>query len=149
MPHPPIHQQVSFLFTTDLAATANFYEETLGLTLALDQGDCRIYRVSRDGFLGFCQRPEAPGHHAGVILTLVTPEVDRWHRYLSDQGVAFDKPPTLNPKYNIYHCFLRDPNGYLIEIQRFLDPAWPEIDQQGSGARDIGGRSQQKAQCDA
>jgi hypothetical protein len=26
---------------------------------------------------------------------------------------------------NIYHCFLRDPNGYLIEIQRFLDPAWP------------------------
>ncbi|MGC9334228.1 MAG: VOC family protein, partial [Anaerolineae bacterium] len=20
----------------------------------------------------------------------------------------------------IYHCFLRDPNGYLIEIQRFL-----------------------------
>ncbi|OQY24133.1 MAG: hypothetical protein DRJ03_06405 [Chloroflexi bacterium] len=30
----------------------------------------------------------------------------------------------LNPRYNIYHCFLRDPNGYLIEIQRFLDSAW-------------------------
>jgi extradiol dioxygenase family protein len=25
-----------------------------------------------------------------------------------------------------YHlCFLRDPNGYFIEIQQFLDPAWP------------------------
>jgi catechol 2,3-dioxygenase-like lactoylglutathione lyase family enzyme len=36
MPHPPIHQQVTFLYTRDLAATARFYEEVLGLTLALD-----------------------------------------------------------------------------------------------------------------
>ena len=141
MPHPPIQQQVSFLYTRDLAATAHFYEGTLGLTLALDQGDCRIYRVSRDGFLGFCQRQEAPGHPAGVILTLVTLEVDEWHRYLSDRGVAFEKPPTLNAKYNIYHCFLRDPNGYLIEIQRFLDPAWPEVGKKGSGAHDTGQRT--------
>ena len=33
-------------------------------------------------------------------------------------------PPALNPEYGIYHCFLRDPNGYLVEIQRFLDPSW-------------------------
>jgi len=23
-----------------------------------------------------------------------------------------------------FYCFLRDPNGYLIEIQRFEDPRW-------------------------
>ena len=60
----------------------------------------------------------------GLILTLVTSEVDAWHQYLSDRGVGFEKPPSLNPQYDIYHCFLRDPNGYLIEIQRFNDPAW-------------------------
>ena len=136
MPHPPIHQLVSFLYPRALTATAYFYEETLGLTLALDQGDCRIYRVSRDGFLGFCQRQESPDRPAGVILTLVTPEVDEWHRYLSDRGVCFDKPPTLNPKYNIYRCFLRDPNGYLIEIQRFLDSAWSEFDREPFDAFD-------------
>ena len=38
---------------------------------------------------------------------------------LQARGVQFDKPPELNPKYAIYHCFLRDPNGYLLEIQRF------------------------------
>ena len=124
VPHPPIHQQVTFLYTRDLAATAHFYEETLGLTLALDQGDCRIYQTGRDAYLGFCQGQEAPDEPAGVILTLVTPEVDAWYRYLSLQGLAFEKPPGLNPKYNIYHCFVRDPNGYLIEIQRFLDSAW-------------------------
>jgi len=62
----PFDQQVTFLYTGDLAATADFCETTLGLPLALDRGGCRIY-----------------------------------------------------------HCFLRDPNGYLLEIQRFLDPAWP------------------------
>ena len=139
MHHPPIpiDGAITFLTTRDLERTARFYEETMGLDLTLDQGNCRIYRVSDGGYLGFCQRddaPEQPGvpeqpagapeHLAGVIFTIVTQEVDRWYDYLSERGVVFEKPPALNPKYNITHCFLRDPNGYLIEIQRFLDPAW-------------------------
>jgi hypothetical protein len=36
--------------------------------------------------------------------------------------IRFEKPPAANPRYNIYHCFLRDPNGYLLEIRRFLHP---------------------------
>ena len=52
-------------------------------------------------------------------------EVDAWYHYLHEQGIAFEKKPMFNPNYNIYHCFIRDPNGYLIEIQQFLDPAWP------------------------
>ena len=124
MTHPPIDQQITFLYTRDLEATARFYEDILGLPLALDQGDCRIYRVSQGGYVGFCRRAAAPEAPSGVILTLVTPDVDGWYRRLVDLGIAFEKPPALNPKYDIYHCFLRDPNGYLIEIQRFLDPAW-------------------------
>ncbi len=42
-----------------------------------------------------------------------------------ERRVDIEKPPTLNPQYNIYQMFVRDPNGYLIEIQTFLDPAWP------------------------
>ncbi|HSN77381.1 MAG TPA: VOC family protein [Anaerolineae bacterium] len=112
-------QQITFLSTADLAATARFYEETLGLPLAVDQGDCRIYQVSRDGLLGFCQRANAPLQPAGIIITLVTQDVDGWHARLAQQGVHFEHPPARNPTYHIYHCFLRDPNGYLLEIQRF------------------------------
>ena len=125
MIRPVIDQQVTFLYTRDLAKTAVFYEEVLELPLVLDQGSCRIYRVSGDGFLGFCQREEAPEEPQGVIVTLVTAEVDAWYAYLREKGVEFEKPPALNPAYNIYQCFLRDPNGYLLEIQQFLDPAWP------------------------
>ena len=126
MPRPTIDQQVTFLHTRDLATTARFYEKILGLPLVLDQGSCRIYRVSGDGYLGFCQREAAPEQPTGIILTIVTDEVDEWYRYLKTQDVDFKKSPTYNPDYNIYHCFLCDPNGYLIEIQRFLDPTWPE-----------------------
>lgn len=123
MKHRSIDQQITFLHTCDLAATARFYEDVLGLTLVLDQGDCRIYRTGPDSYIGFCQRKTVPEEPVGVILTLVTAEVDAWYRCLSEQGVSFEEPPTLNPKYDIYHCFLRDPNGYLVEIQRFNDPS--------------------------
>lgn len=122
-PHNPVHQHTTFLYTHDLAATALFYERVLGLPLVLDEDGCRIYRVSKDNYLGFCQRDTAPTHPSGVILTIVTPEVDRWYRRLSDRGVAFEKSPAFSPRRDVYRCLLRDPNGYLIEIQRLGDPS--------------------------
>mgnify|MGYP001587504147 CR=1 FL=1 len=118
----PIEEQITFLYTRDLERTATFYEQILGLPLVRDQGDCRIYRVTVGASVGFCQRVTAPREPQGIIFTLITPDVDGWHAALQARGVTFEKPPELNPKYNIYHCFLRDPNGYLIEIQRFCDP---------------------------
>ncbi|MGQ9548547.1 MAG: VOC family protein [Roseiflexus sp.] len=120
-------QFVTFIYVRDLRVSATFYENLLGLPLMLDQGSCRIYRVVGDAFLGICQRREAvdPLPSGALILTLVTNDVDGWHRYLAESGVVVEKPPQYNSAYNIYHCFLRDPDGYLVEIQRFLDPAWP------------------------
>lgn len=126
MIRPPIDQQVTFLYTADLGTTAVFYETVLELPLILDQGACRIYSTGAGAFLGFCQHLTGGGQDgAGVILTLVSQDVDGWYEYLQQKGVEFEKPPQFNAKFNIYHCFLRDPNGYLIEIQRFEDPVWP------------------------
>lgn len=121
----PFDQQVTFLYTRDLEQTAAFYEQTVELPLVLDQGYCRIYRVSADAFLGFCTKHEAERDSQDVVITLVSQDVDGWYERLRSKGVTFQKPPAYNAQYNIYHCFLRDPNGYLLEIQRFHDPAWP------------------------
>jgi catechol 2,3-dioxygenase-like lactoylglutathione lyase family enzyme len=56
----------------------------------------------------------------------VTQEVDEYCRLLRERGVVFEKEPAFNADYQIYHCFLRDPNGYLVEIQRFEDPRWSD-----------------------
>ena len=116
--------QITFCYTASLEETARFYEQVLGLELALDQGTCRIYRAAGDAYLGFCAREEA-ARPDGVILTLVTADVDGWHERLERAGVVCEKAPALNERYGIYHCFFRDPNGYLLEIQRFEDPRWP------------------------
>lgn len=122
MSHPPIDSSITFFYTQDLDTSAQFYEDVLELELWLDQGSCRIYRVSGDSYLGLCHRGRttfSTDKQSNVIFTLVTQQVDEWFNYLQQRGVEFEKPPSLNEKYNIYHCFLRDPNGYLIEIQRF------------------------------
>lgn len=124
MSYPPIDQQITFLYTSNLQETARFYEEVLGLRLALDQGACRIYAIREDSYIGFCQADTVSSNHTDVIFTLVTQQVDEWYQYLIERGVTFEKPPTLNQRFNIYHCTFRDVNGYLIEIQRFLDEKW-------------------------
>ena len=114
---------ITFLPTRDLAQTAQFYEEVLKLELALDQTRCRIYRVAASGFLGFCLKDEVTPQD-GVMLTLVTEEVDHWQSLMAEHDVPIEKGPVFNPDFQIYQMFLRDPNGYLIEIQRFEDPRW-------------------------
>src|SRR5262245_1892662 len=132
---PPFHQQVTFLDTRDLPRTIDFYERILGLRLARDQGRCRIYHVTGGAYLGFCERgggpenTERPPRDAGsttaretVVLTLITDQVDEWFAHVAAQGAPVVKPPADNPPYRIYNAFVRDPNGYLVEIQRFWEP---------------------------
>lgn len=126
--HPPIEQQITFLYTRDLPGTVTFYEDVLGLAVALDQGSCVIFHVVGDCYVGFCERGDAPATPVPpdrVVFTIVTEKVDLWHQVLSNKGVPFESLPKLKPEFNIYHCTFRDPNGYLIEIQKFLGPDWP------------------------
>jgi catechol 2,3-dioxygenase-like lactoylglutathione lyase family enzyme len=125
MTPPPIDQQVTFIYTRDLKTSVRFYAETLGLELVLDQGACRIFRVAGEAFLGVCTNPARAVVPEGFTLTFVTPEVDAWHDRLAAKGVAIEGPPRETPAFRIYNFFARDPDGYRIEFQRFLDPAWP------------------------
>ena len=113
---------ITFCATTDLEATSRFYGEILGLPLVLDQGRCRIWLAAGHGYIGFCRRDSVSTQ--GVILTLVSEHVDEWYQRLKEGGVTVEKAPAFNPEYGIYHLFCRDPSGYLVEIQRFEDPAW-------------------------
>lgn len=125
-------QQVTFLYVKDLEKSTAFYEHTLELELVLSQGIAKIYRVGPgDAFLGIClsstvqQAPQADRAPLGVIFTFVTQDVDGAYETLKAKGVAFEKVPATNQQYQIYNCFFRDPDGYLLEIQRFLSPQWP------------------------
>jgi catechol 2,3-dioxygenase-like lactoylglutathione lyase family enzyme len=117
---------IAFYPSRDLEANRAFYEGMLGLPLARDQQSCQIFAVTGGGYLGFCHHDRLPDdgeeQHLGLILTLVTDEVDAVHARLDTLGVATDGVPRWNERYGIYHFFTRDPDGYRVEVQRFRDP---------------------------
>ncbi len=117
---------ITFLTVTDLNRSSAFYGEALELPLVTDQGTCRIYRVAPGGFVGICEAGQRPVSRSGVILTLVRDDVDEFCSRLADAGVTFEKEPVHNDQFGIYHAFLRDPDGHLIEVQRFDDRTWSE-----------------------
>ncbi len=118
--------QIVFFPTRNLEETTRFYRDKLGLPLVLDQGRCRIFGVADSAFLGFCHKETEPGE-SEAIITLVTEDVDGWMARLHNYGVRPEQGPKINPEFQIYHAFVRDPNGYLVEIQRFDDPRWGSL----------------------
>jgi len=124
---PGIEDQITFLYTDNLDQAGDFYGEVMGFELVLDQGLCRIFRTRKGAFLGVCQKREKQGvgQEVGVIFTLVVEDVDGWYQYLETrEEAALQGEPKVNEEYGIYHFFLRDPDGYTLEIQRFLDTDW-------------------------
>ena len=114
---------ITFLPVTDLDASRVFYRDVLGLEITTDQGSCLIFRAAADSFIGVCERTDAMAS-AGVIITLVADDVDGWAQRLSDAGAAIVSGPDHSATYGIYHVFFHDPDGHLLEIQRFDDPDW-------------------------
>jgi predicted enzyme related to lactoylglutathione lyase len=121
---PAIGQTVTWVYTRDLGDTCRFYGEVLGLELVRDEGAARIYLASADGCIGVC---EAIGGRTvepkGTMITLVTDDVDSWYARLLAAGATTHGPPHQVPQFGIYAFLAEDPNGYLIEFQRFLDDA--------------------------
>jgi catechol 2,3-dioxygenase-like lactoylglutathione lyase family enzyme len=112
---------ITFLGTEDLEATDKFYREVLGLDLYKDQGVCRIYEIAPGGKIGFCSHIKAVLEERSPIITLLTNDVDGVYHMLRQGGYELNEEPKINPKFNIYHFFVKDPNGYTVEVQRFLD----------------------------
>jgi catechol 2,3-dioxygenase-like lactoylglutathione lyase family enzyme len=115
--------QITFLPSADLDRSRLFYDGVLGLELVVDQGTCRIFKAAEGAFLGTCLA-ETVEPTEGVIFTFVTDDVDGWCSRVAAADEQIDSGPEHSVQYQIYHAFLRDPDGHRLEIQRFDDPDW-------------------------
>lgn len=111
---------ITFLGTSDLKETANFYLNILGLTLYKDQKVCLIFDINKQAKIGFCEHIPISHEKKSPIITFVSDNVDEIYNKIVDAGFRVKEKPKVNLKFNIYHFFLKDPNGYTIEIQKFL-----------------------------
>ncbi len=121
---PSIDQSIVFTYTDDLPAASTFFREVMELELVVDQGRCRIFRLTPESFLGVCDLPHKADEKSGVMITIVTDDVDGWHDFLTAKGVVYVKGPLHRPEFGIYTSLFVSPHGYQIEIQKFDDSQW-------------------------
>ncbi|WP_204112653.1 VOC family protein [Shimia biformata] len=112
---------ISWVYTHDLANSAEFYERVLGLPLDRDAGVARIYRSGTGAYIGLCTAfADRVVEPKGGMITLLTDDVDGWYAEVIKSGGRVKGPPTKTDRFGIYSFFVEDPNGYVIEVQRFL-----------------------------
>lgn len=121
---PAIDQTIVFTYTNDLDAGAAFFADIMELEQVVDQGPCRIFRLTDKSFIGVCSLPDRPTEKAAVTITIVSDDVDGWHRFLTARGVEYVAEPAPSERFGIYSSLFISPHGYRIEIQRFDDADW-------------------------
>lgn len=114
---------ITFLYYKDLEKAAGFYKDVMGFELTVDQGWAKIYRVADGAHVGVVD--ESRGYHRAsptkpVMVTLVVPDVDAWYRYLKKKGVETLNEPHVVEELGLRAFLLEDPEGYVIEIQKFI-----------------------------
>jgi catechol 2,3-dioxygenase-like lactoylglutathione lyase family enzyme len=121
---PGVQANIVFLYYRDVPAAQRFYEDVIGLRLAVDQGFSKIYQVSPTSFIGLVD--ESQGLHRAseakaVTVSFVTEKIDEWYAYLLSKGVKMRGPIGDATRHPTRGFVAYDPEGYYLEFERFLD----------------------------
>jgi len=119
-----VQANIVFLYYKDMPAAQRFYEDVIGLRLAVDQGFSKIYQVSPTSFIGLVD--ESQGLHRAseakaVTVSFVTEQIDEWYAYLQARGVKMRGPIGDATRHPTRGFVAYDPEGYYLEFERFLD----------------------------
>ena len=127
MPRPdaPNTLGITFFYYRDLPAAMQFYEDILGLPLAIDQGWCKIYAICPGAHVGLVD--EAKGMNKWqalkpVQLCIRVPDVDAWYAYAKEEQLDGLSDLFITDEIGIRAFVFNDPEGYQIEIQTATRP---------------------------
>ncbi len=109
---------IIFLGTNSLDKITEFYHNEIGCEIWMEQADCKIFRHG-NLLLGFCKRKEC---ETNGIITFFFSEKKKVDKFYEKFKILAEAPPVDNEKYEIYHFFIRDPEGRKVEFQYFNHP---------------------------
>jgi predicted enzyme related to lactoylglutathione lyase len=119
---PEVEGLITFLYYKDLNKAAKFYEEIMGFELAIDQQWSKIYRVAENAYLGCVDGNvgyHKPSETKPVMLTVIVDDPDEWYKHFKKNNVETINEPHDDEELNLRIFLLKDPEGYVIEIQKF------------------------------
>ncbi|MEX0284084.1 MAG: VOC family protein [Paracoccaceae bacterium] len=126
---PPAHEDnvlaITFFYYRDLPAAMAFYEDVLGLPLAIDQGWCKIYRICPGAHVGLVDETKGMNKWAAVKpvqLCIRVSDVDDWYSYAQARALDALSELFVNDEIGIRAFVFNDPEGYQVEIQSATRP---------------------------
>lgn len=114
-----------FLTVADVGRSRAFYRDVLGGEVVLEENPCTI-RLANGWIImnpgggptpdkpDVSLRPPADPGTVSSFLNLRVADIEACHREWSAKGAVFLTPP-IDRKAEV-RCYLRDPDGYLIEV---------------------------------
>ena len=111
---------ITFVYCRDLPRAMRFYEDVMGLPLAIDQGWCKIYRLCDGAHLGLVDETRGMHRWAAekpVQICLRVADVDGWYTYLKGLPLEALSEMFESDALGIRAFVFDDPEGYQIEIQ--------------------------------
>ncbi len=119
---PEIDGLITFLYYDDLKKAEDFYRDVMRLQLVTDQGWAKIFKVVERAHVGLVDGNM--GYHKAspikpVMITVVVHDVDQWYEHLQKLGVKTLTEPKDYKELGLRMFLLEDPEGYIIEIQKF------------------------------
>jgi predicted enzyme related to lactoylglutathione lyase len=123
---PDILATNAFYYYEDVETAWTFYADVMGFETAADYGFAKIMRVAETSYLTLVD--EARGMHSSdepksVTLALVTEQVELWYDYLQSEGVPMRSDFNYREAQPHDGFVAVDPEGYLIEVERFNEHA--------------------------
>jgi predicted enzyme related to lactoylglutathione lyase len=119
---PAVEGLITFLYYDDLEKAKEFYIDVMGFNLVVDQGWAKILNVADKAHIGLVDGNV--GYHRAsptkpVMITIVVDDVDQWYEHMQKLGIETLTKPRDNEELNLRMFLLEDPEGYVIEIQKF------------------------------
>ncbi|MCP5037720.1 MAG: VOC family protein [Rhodobacteraceae bacterium] len=117
---------ITFFYYRDLPAAMRFYKDVLGLSLAIDQGWCKIYEICPGAHVGLVDETKGMKKWAAtkpVQLCIRVPDVDEWYGYARSRDLTGLSDLFINDEIGIRAFVFNDPEGYQIEIQSAMRPS--------------------------
>ncbi|NPD90010.1 MAG: VOC family protein [Asgard group archaeon] len=118
-----VEKLITFIYYRDLQKGIEFYENFLGFPMEIDQGFCKIYRISDAGYIGIVD--EKKGMHKWneikpVQICFRVPDVQAFYEYCKESNVDDLSEIFVNENLKIKAFVFNDPEGYQIEIQESI-----------------------------
>ena len=116
---------ITFLYYRDLPRAMAFYEDVLGLELAIDQGWSKIYRICPGAHVGLVDERHGMNNwtaEKSVQLCIRVDDVDAWYAYAAERELDNLSDLFVSDHLGIRAFVFDDPEGYQVEIQTATRP---------------------------